>query len=140
MRVLTLKDPWATMIPMQVKKYETRSWYTSYRGSLLIHSSKAFEREDIEVAMTPPFKRYIAKRYKTLGDMPRGCIIGKCNLVNVIMITSIYFFPPRSELPYGDFSMGRCAWVLEDAEWLPEPIPARGQLGLWDFDMEEAKP
>lgn len=36
MKVLSLIEPYATLI---MKKVETRSWKTNYRGSLYIHAS-----------------------------------------------------------------------------------------------------
>lgn len=35
------------------------------------------------------------------------------------------------QLPYGQFEVGRFAWLLADVVPLPEPIPVRGRLGLW---------
>ena len=39
MKVLSLTEPWATLIKENMKKVETRSWKTSYRGELYIHAS-----------------------------------------------------------------------------------------------------
>lgn len=39
--------------------------------------------------------------------------------------------------PYGDFTPGRFAWLLKNVRPLRKPIPARGALGLWDFEMPE---
>lgn len=38
------------------------------------------------------------------------------------------------QAPYGDFTPGRYAWLLDDIEPLPEPIPARGAQGLWEWE------
>lgn len=38
MRILTLKEPFATLICNKVKTIETRSWRTNYRGELYIHA------------------------------------------------------------------------------------------------------
>lgn len=38
MKVLTLREPWASLIKKQVKTIETGSWPTSYRGELYIHA------------------------------------------------------------------------------------------------------
>jgi hypothetical protein len=38
MKVLTLKQPWATLVANGLKEYEFRSWKTNYRGKLLIHA------------------------------------------------------------------------------------------------------
>ena len=36
---------------------------------------------------------------------------------------------------FGDFSQGRWAWILDDIRPLPEPVPAKGALSLWDWDV-----
>jgi hypothetical protein len=38
--VLTLHQPWASLIALGVKTIETRSWSTKYRGPLAIHAGK----------------------------------------------------------------------------------------------------
>ena len=40
MKVLTIKQPWATLIVEGYKEYEFRTWNTKYRGELLIHICK----------------------------------------------------------------------------------------------------
>lgn len=39
MKVLSLTEPYATIIKEGKKKIETRSWKTNYRGKLYIHAS-----------------------------------------------------------------------------------------------------
>lgn len=39
MKVLSLTEPYVTLIKNGTKKIETRSWKTSYRGKLYIHAS-----------------------------------------------------------------------------------------------------
>lgn len=52
-------------------------------------------------------------------------------------------YPPVSELvignqaPYGDFTPGRWAWLLDDVQPLAVPIPAKGRLGLWDWKDDQ---
>ena len=42
---ISLHQPWATLIARGHKEYETRSWYTNYRGPLLICAAqKRFSR------------------------------------------------------------------------------------------------
>ena len=41
------------------------------------------------------------------------------------------------QLPYGDFTPGRFAWILENVR-LIDPLPAKGKQGLWEFEMEES--
>lgn len=42
------------------------------------------------------------------------------------------------QLPYGDFMLGRWAWLLADIRPLAEPVPCRGRQGLWDIDPAAA--
>jgi hypothetical protein len=40
----------------------------------------------------------------------------------------------EKELSFGDHGIGRFQWFLMDVKVLPEPIPARGRQGLWEWD------
>ena len=39
MKVLSIKEPWASLIMNGTKRIETRSWKTKYRGEIYIHAS-----------------------------------------------------------------------------------------------------
>ena len=54
MKVLTIREPWASLIINGYKKYEFRSWKTNYRGVVLIHAGKGIDRDML----------YIADKYK----------------------------------------------------------------------------
>lgn len=45
MKVITLKQPWATLVAEGIKKYEFRSWKINYRGELLIHAGLGIDKE-----------------------------------------------------------------------------------------------
>lgn len=49
MRILTLKEPFATLICKKIKTIETRSWRTNYRGEIYIHASIKNQNMDIKV-------------------------------------------------------------------------------------------
>lgn len=44
MKTISIIQPWATLIMLGEKKYETRSWQREHRGELLIHSSKKIDK------------------------------------------------------------------------------------------------
>lgn len=44
-----------------------------------------------------------------------------------------YFVPTEREMALGDWTPGRYAWELANVKVLPEPIPAKGQQGLWKW-------
>ena len=48
MKVLTIKQPWATLIAEGLKQYEFRTRNTKYRGDILIHAGKSIDKKAIE--------------------------------------------------------------------------------------------
>ena len=140
MKCLTLIQPWATLVAVGAKKIETRSWWTSYRGPLAIHAAKAFPATCINGCLEKPF--YTVLRQAGCWpphDLPRGCVLATCTLRDCIPTRGLQII--GAELAFGDYTPGRWAWVLEDVKRLPEPIPARGALGLWEWvQPKESQP
>jgi activating signal cointegrator 1 len=141
MRAVTLYEPWAALVAAGWKEVETRSWYTSYRGPLAIHSS-----------VHPPDKMDISRFTFLLGgwgfEMPefhQGCVVAVCWLVacistELVGINSPKLKPPFSprrgwtvELQMGNYDHGRWAWVLRDVQRLETPVRVRGKRNLWDW-------
>ena len=74
MKVITIKQPFATLIAEGLKEYEFRTWKTKYRGEILIHAGKNIDKEAME-------------RYKHLDlEYPAGCIIAKVKITDCIYI------------------------------------------------------
>ena len=48
MKVITLKQPWATLVAEGIKKYEFRTWKTNYRGKVLIHAGAGIDKQELE--------------------------------------------------------------------------------------------
>ena len=126
MKVLSIKEPFATLIKDDVKIYETRSWKTNYRGEIYIHASLSLSKsERVESA-----NKYLKSEIKP------GFILCKCELVDCIPMTDEfikYINKETSEYDYGLYSEGRYAWKLKVLEVLDEPIPAKGKLGIWNY-------
>jgi hypothetical protein len=134
MKVLSLLQPWATLVVIGAKKVETRSWTSDHRGELLIHASTG--KAGAMTALEPPFNKYI----KEFRDLPFGAIIGKVTLVDVLHIEQqlpdkMLNQLSQEEIAFGDYSIGRYAWILSDAVEFEIPVPAKGTLRLWDFEF-----
>lgn len=56
MKILTLKQPWATLVATGHKMIETRSWQTSYRGLIGIHASASIGRKECILSGQEPFR------------------------------------------------------------------------------------
>jgi len=147
MKVLSLMQPWATLVAIGAKNIETRSWGTTHLGALAIHASKTFpkggKKAFDELCGTEPFKSVLTMHTEEmtasghlskLADyiMPRGAIIAICNLVECVKITD-GFLMEEPERSFGNFTPGRFAWFLKDISMLNDPIRVRGSLGIWHW-------
>ena len=137
METLSLTQPWATLVAIGAKKWETRSWSTKYRGPLLIHAAKKFTRDDRALIMEWPFSEYI----KEGTPLPLGKILCRVDLVDVITTDGWMGRYSRSESEstqeeyrFGNYTHGRFAWELRNPVKFDKPIPAKGSLGLWEFE------
>ena len=132
MKVLSLTEPYATLIKLGKKKIETRSFKTNYRGELYIHASS-----------TKIPKEW--KNNKELmelvdgNDLNFGYIILKCKLVDCVYMDEEFLDKIKKdklEFICGDYRLGRYAWILEDIEVLDKPLFAKGKLGIWNYEED----
>lgn len=186
MKALTLRQPSASLVAVGVKKIETRSWSTAYRGRIAIHAAKhepptmmralrwtggvwSMEyggRDDPTwyLAANAPSKVEVA----SLPDaerLPLGAVVASATLVDVVPIVvqhedaadlgthyitatsrSAFLWHPYDqephdetmrdypgEAPFGDFSLGRFAWLLDDVARVEDRCP-------WCWSRGEEKP
>lgn len=132
MRVITLQEPWASLIGEGIKVIETRSWPCNQFGELYIHAGLSkIHKNDIR-------KNELAGWLQ--GPMHYGTIFAKCTLSDCILITEEYAQHVKETNPRcflcGDYTPGRYAWVLTDIEMI-EPIKKSGKLGIWYYDEAE---
>jgi hypothetical protein len=135
-KALTLTQPWATLVALGIKRVETRSWSTAYRGPLLIHAAKGWTRDDRDVASVLQREGVLPVRPGStawaLQPYALGAIIARCRLVDVVPTAALWEELSPLERELGDYRERRYAWRLADVEQLPRPIPWRGALGLWN--------
>ena len=129
MKVVSILEPFASLIKEKVKRVETRSWRTKYRGEIYIHASgKKVSFKDERN------KRLVS--YLNDKTFKYGCIIAKANLVDCVYMDKAFLDKIDEELlekDCGYYEEGRYAWVLEDIEMLDNPIYTNGQLGIWNY-------
>jgi len=133
MKVLSIQEPFASLIKENKKTIETRSWKTSYRGELYIHAS--ITKSDLNTK-----NETFLKLISTLPITP-GHIICKCQLIDCVYMTEEYIENMKKnnyqEYICGYYEEGRYAWILEKIEPLKDPIPAKGKLNIWNFEKKE---
>ena len=121
-KVLSIREPYASLIKLKIKTIETRSFKTDYRGELYIHASlsKSNVGDELSKLVMPMY----------------GKIICKCKLVDCVLMTKEYVKYVKDNMPMeykcGLYEEGRYAWILEDIEEI-NAIKAKGKLGIWSF-------
>jgi len=156
MKVITIKQPWASLIiepregtNLGIKDIENRTWPCPKKHiwqRVLIHASAKMEESALErISM---IDGEVARRlWFDLNDnkFPLGEIIGSVEIVDcVINHPSIWAeksidckdgCPDIEKCPIGKCPHKIYNWVLANPIKFPEPIPAKGKLRFWDFDM-----
>ncbi len=133
MKVLSLIQPWATLIVLGEKKIETRSWRPkNFSGELYIHASKKLDKK---VCEQEPFKSILAKHGYNAHNLPIGAIIGKCNVLYYSSTEELRHDISEQENAFGDYSDNRYGWTVDNPILFANPIPAKGKLNIWDHEM-----
>ncbi len=127
MKVLTIREPWASLIINGYKEYEFRNWKTNYRGKILIHTSSIIDKD-----MLDRFKDYNL-------DYITGAIIGEAEIVDCILVDKEFNDDLRVKNPvvYGRSNHTETyAWKLDNIKKYDKVIYTKGKLGLWNYEME----
>jgi hypothetical protein len=131
MRALSLTEPFATLVAIGAKCWETRQWRGPYRGPIAIHAAKRFPPECRGLCEGEPFKTALGgARFGHLGH-----IIAIAELTDMVRITDANA-PDEPERSFGDYTPGRFMWRLDHVRRLPTPIACKGALGLWVVPAE----
>ena len=128
MKVLTIKQPWATLIMQGDKRFEFRSWQTKYRGDLLIHAGKSVDKEALN-----RLSKYLPK------EIPTGKILGKVKLVDCIKMSTDFknlLLKENKDIYTKSAFKENYGWQLTDVEIFEKPIEAKGQLSLWEYPID----
>ena len=130
MKVISIKEPYATLIKEKKKRIETRSWKTNYRGEIYIHASISANLNNLK----PELKELFDEEQLNYGN-----VICKCNLIDCIYMTKEYIeeIKEKNNQEYlcGLYEEGRYAWILDDIKEI-KSISAKGQLNIWNYYNE----
>lgn len=141
MKGITIWQPWAQLIALGEKEYETRKdsryWRTTYRGRLAIHAGKQ-RTEDLvdtffQARFIETFKRHGITQFSAL---PLGSIVAIATLSAIYNGNDIIPHLSVNEQAFGWYGPGRLALRMGDVIMLPKSIPCRGQQGFWHVSPE----
>jgi hypothetical protein len=121
-KALSIKQPWAELIVRGVKDVENRSRPTQFRGRFAVHVSlRKAPYDDVKVDAIPRrLRQPIFQAWE--ANASAGRVLGTVELVDCV---------------WGSDSQwaieGYWHWVLRDARPYARSVPAKGQLGLWEW-------
>lgn len=128
-KAISLHQPYAQLIAVGAKSYETRSWKTNYRGLIAIHACSKPARWNEHKRLVSSFKDLL--NYK---DCEYSAVVAIANLTDCIEMTEEFIAAQsETELRCGDWQVGRYAWKLENLQIL-ESVEAKGKQGLWNWE------
>lgn len=127
MKVLTLKQPWATLVAEGIKKYEFRTWKTNYHGKVLIHAGAGVDKKELakfkDLNLEYPSKKIIVEveieDCLELDDNLNKKIINENNIAYVSKYRTGY------------------AWKLKNVKKINVDKEINGKLGLWNIDLKD---
>lgn len=143
-KLITLHQPWASLVATGLKRHETRHWKTDYRGPLLIHAAA--------LRMKPASQAVLEEACCLMNrgipeNLPYGAIVAIADLTDCRMMADKYntlteqtYAYIHSQTPLermvGNWSAGRYAFRLDNVRPL-QPIPMKSRQGkLLDVSPE----
>ena len=135
---VTLHEPWAALVAMDAKRFETRSWapapgllkpgdYLAIHASLQSWPQTA---RDLGRAAAASLKMNCLRAgVNTDVHLTYGCVVAVTRYLGAVQTDSME--PSEQEAMFGDWRLGRWAWQLELVERIEPPVLATGHQKLW---------
>lgn len=135
LRALSLTRPWPWAFIHGHKRIENRSWsapFSAIGTTIALHAAKSWDEDgckfiaDATGIDVPPRKEH-----------PDSVIFGLCRVVGCASTWS----DAAHRMPCGQkqWFFGPYGWLIDDFTALPEPVPIKGALGLWDVAIPRLK-
>jgi len=149
MKAISLWEPWASLIMTGAKKWETRSWSTNYRGELLICASKkgppfyelnhllslwAFQGGLAPLVGKPLDLTFHSWPGVAIAHLNFGKALCVVNLTDCRKTDDLTLADIEVQKHFGDFSLGRYAWKLDDLRPI-EPFRVKGKQGFFEVEV-----
>jgi hypothetical protein len=117
MKIISIRQPWASLIASGAKDVENRTWPTSYRGPILIHAS---QRHDS--VTSGEIERRL--RVRPPSALPLGGVVGVTEIVGCVKPHPSKWYAPS-----------HWAFVLANSRPLPF-VRWKGALSIRDAPFE----
>ena len=127
-KVLSVRQPYASLLVSGIKDVENRSRRTNYRGTVLIHAGAKMHGV---VSFLKTRHEFTVEEIAMMTQMNEvdendlfGCIVGSVEIVDCVQNNT-------SEWA----ERGKWHWVCRNAKVFAKPVRnVKGRLGLWDWE------
>lgn len=145
LKALPLWQPYASLIAYGAKRVETRDYPPRRLGlafgqRIAIHACKT-DRDLWVCGIDGPdeFVDHLPNNFPCPEDLPLGALVATAVLDRARQVTEesaahLQRTNPQ-EHAFGNYAVGRWAWVLRDVVRLREPVPFRGSQGSFEVPM-----
>lgn len=120
-RVITLKQPWASLVAEGLKIYEFRNMNYRYRGKIYIHAGKGFDKEAFN-------------RVKDFNlDYPQSKIIAEVEIIDCIKIDKQFneYINSLNSPIYGKKNRSGYVWKFSNIKKIDAKQKIDGKQGIW---------
>lgn len=132
-KAITLFQPYASLIIVGAKRFETRSWGSDYTGLLVIHAGKTLE---VDSGNRTFMYHLLASGIGDPRKLPLGAALGVVWKGKCYKGRSVIPHIDEREKVFGGFEGDdRVAWELFNPVAFELPIPMSGKQGLWDWPL-----
>ena len=131
LKAVSLWEPWATGMALNLKRNETRSWPTAYRGPLAICSAK---RPLDQVGLAVARENGISLHALRFGCVL--CVVELFDCVKAEVFLSGMLELTEQEQALGNYTYGRWIWRTRNCRPLETPVPVIGRQGFWTLPPE----
>ncbi|THV40578.1 hypothetical protein [Glycomyces buryatensis] len=132
MRAFTVRPPWPDLIARGGKTIENRVRRTNYTGPVAVHAGKTLAVAEWEWARKTFGPILIPRK----DNLVLGAVVAVADLVDCHAAGWPSACNTAACKSWGEMGGDIWHWVLADVRPLAEPVPARGQLGLWTPDPD----
>ncbi|MBI3408877.1 MAG: hypothetical protein HY040_11020 [Planctomycetes bacterium] len=123
MKAISVRQPWTYTIVVGEKTIENKSKPTKHRGLLAVHAGK-------QANVLNAFLKASNGDSIDRSTFALGYVVGVVELVDVVEL--------NRDLEKNPWAYGPYCWILAEPRVLEEPIPAKGQLGVFQLSESES--
>lgn len=150
MRIFTVSipQPWASLLVLGGKRFDTHARSIAYRGPLLIYAARGIPRGGDELCLTNEHVRRTLSvipgfRRRRMAALPYGVICGMADVIASHRLTpethrALGLRYP--ELSVTNFAIGKYAWEFIDPLVAEPPVPVAMPTARASIDLSDDHP